>query len=112
MFCPECGAKVVDSDIVCKKCGHTLKSVYNDLSKPITKKSRFTLVLLCWLSGGFTGSHLKYLGYEQEAKAYSPYGILNPMFYLWYITKHLLECVCVIFGKYRTDAYGNPVRYF
>lgn len=111
MFCPNCGGKVVNEDIVCKFCGTTLKNAQEEFRKP-KKRSRFAVVFLCWGVGWLNGAHLKYLGYDEAAANYRQHSLLSPMGWLWLCTSHIFEVLCVMFGKYRTDAYGNPVRYF
>lgn len=111
MLCPNCGNQVTNEDIVCKHCGAAIKDAQKVFSKP-KKRSRFALFFLCWAVGWLNGAHLRYLGYDEAAANYRRYSFFNPICWVWICTVHIFECLAILFGKYRTDAYGNPVRYF
>ena len=75
-------------------------------------RSRLALVLMSGFFGWW-GAHLKWLGYNEEARAFKEqsgglFGMFNlsSCFFVWG------DYMAIIFGKYREDAYGNPVRYF
>ena len=89
-------------------------------------RSRSVLALQCWLFG-MTGKHLRWLGYGQEhtvlnwenikrnwlgllslqiGSVLAAAGGLLGIGSVW-----LAELVAVLFGKYRTDAAGKPVRW-
>jgi len=120
MNCKNCGAPVLKNDQVCKKCGATLIEAAEAYAAGDITRSRFTLLFKAWL-GSWRGAHLKWLGYEEKAAAVKEkYGwgvvsMLTPAGWLRMfisICYHVVEQVSIIFGKYRTDADGHPVRYF
>lgn len=82
-------------------------------SKNVVKyRSRLGLWFIAWLSA-FAGGHYNWLGYKEAGASYrAEHGVLrallNPA--CWIV--HCWEQIAIIFGKYREDAYGNPVRYF
>lgn len=75
-------------------------------------RSRLALVLISGILGWW-GTHLKWLGYKEEAKEWkSEAGGIFGLFDLGSWGMVFGNYIAVIFGKYRVDAYGNPVRYF
>jgi hypothetical protein len=81
-------------------------------------RSRFTLVFRAWI-GAINGFHLKWLGYtDKAAEVKEKHGIgisklMNPWWWVGSLIGYqCCECLAVIFGRYRTDANGHPVRYF
>ncbi len=117
MKCTKCGATVLKGDQTCKKCGATLIEAAEIYSADKQYRSRFTLLFRAWM-GATWGAHLKWLGYPEEAQqirsqyrisldiVFAPWKIIGPMVY------QCAECTGVLFGKYREDADGHPVRYF
>lgn len=73
-------------------------------------RSRFILYLI--FTFGFWGWHLKWLGFDQEAQEIKNHFGLLRFFTLEYFVYSMTESSQITFGKYREDAYGNPVRYF
>ncbi len=78
---------------------------------PVKVRSRLGLWFIAWLSA-FAGGHLNWLGYKEEGEAWRrEHGVigavLSPACWIY----HIVEQVAILFGKYRTDAYGNPIRY-
>jgi predicted amidophosphoribosyltransferase len=111
MQCPNCGATVLKDDEVCKKCNTHLRNAREAAQEEKTKRSRLAVLLLCWSIGWLNGQHLKYLGFHDKAQQYSRYSMFNPIFYAWFFTGHLIECLAIIGGKYKVDAHGNPVNW-
>ncbi len=124
MKCPNCGATVLKGDTVCKKCNTVLVEASAQYIASEQVRSRFTLFFKCW-AGGWRGKHLEWLGYTDKAQQIkSMFGdlhwgffaaILNPVAWIKIIAGmgyQVIECMAVLFGKYRTDAQGHPVRYF
>lgn len=119
MKCSNCGAIVLKTDTVCKKCGtpqHTVEKHYAD---NVNYRSRFGLLFYVWI-GGWRGSHLKFLGFEEDAERMRQshkigfFSVMTPAGWLEIVVSmavQVLECTKVIFGAYRTDVNGNPVRY-
>ena len=117
MKCPNCGATVLKDDQTCKKCGHVLVEAKEAYSAGEQYRSRFTLLFRTWIGACF-GFHLKWLGYDAKAeevrKNYMP-GLsifIQPWKILFGIFWQLEEVIGVMFGKYREDRQGHPVRYF
>lgn len=129
MQCSKCGATVLKEDQFCKKCGAILREVHEVSDANRQVRSRFTLLFKLWL--GPNGGHLKWLGYDNDkVKEYkAKYGMhyfdtvtdlmvpttlfLGILKIIKAVIYHLIEFTAVAFGiKYKTDAYGNPVRYF
>lgn len=85
--------------------------------KERTYRSRFKLLFIAWV-GCWRGSHLKWLGYTDEAQQVkevhgSIFGaIFEPAKMLGTCGYICVEMTKIMFGKYRTDAEGLPVRYF
>ena len=93
-------------------------------------RSRAMLFFRAWV-GAPNGAHLKWLGYDEKAaEVAARYGILeqlkstvssifNPVGWIhlvifilalmWY---QCYTCIGILFGMYRTDAQGHPVRWF
>ena len=67
MNCPECGAIVLKSDPVCKKCGKILNEAKEIYLEKVVYRSRFMLLFRAWL-GAANGMHLKWLGYDEYAR--------------------------------------------
>lgn len=126
MNCPKCGAIVLKVDPVCKKCGAVLNEASDYYQEKVIYRSRFMLLFRAWL-GACNGSHLKWLGYDEAAEYIrNQFGIgsmvesifgamINPWRWLDLIGMMIYqsaECTKIIFGAYREDAAGNPVRYF
>lgn len=111
MQCPNCGATVLKEDEVCKKCNAQLRDARIAAQEEKTNRSRLAVLLLCWSIGWFNGAHLKYLGFHDKAQQYSRYSMFNPIFYAWFFTGHLIECLSIMGGKYKMDAHGNPVKW-
>ena len=117
MKCPNCGATVLKGDTTCKKCGYVLNEAKDSYQASEQYRSRFMLLFRTWL-GGWVGGHLRWLGYTEEAKVVrEKYGfgisiLVRPWKILASCAYQVVECIAVMFGKYRTDADGHPVRYF
>ena len=78
----------------------------------IKYRSRLGLWAIAWVSA-FAGGHLNWLGFKEAGANFrAEHGIIRALFNpaCWII--HCWEQIAIIFGKYREDAYGNPVRYF
>jgi len=123
MNCTKCGAVILKEDVVCKKCGtpqHTAQEHYGETF--VRTRSRFVLLFWTWFGAAY-GLHLNYLGFKEEAQAcrkkYVPmlFGIImvfNPMAWINFAIAAgvwQVENFAVLFGKYRQDASGRPVRY-
>jgi len=119
MNCPNCGAIILKTDTACKKCGAALHTVAEHYADNIQYRSRFGLLFYAWI-GGWRGSHLKHLGFVEDAERmrqshkiglniFTPVGWIN-IFISCCV--QIIECTKVIFGGYRNDVNGNPVRYF
>ena len=117
MKCSKCGATVLKGDQTCKKCGALLVEAAEVYAADKQYRSRFTLLFRAWV-GATSGLHLKWLGYPEEAKQVrAQYGLtLGNMFNVWGMIGscgyQVVEVTAVMFGKYRCDAEGHPVRYF
>lgn len=75
-------------------------------------RSRLALVLLAGCLGWW-GTHVRWLGYKEEAKEFK--SVAGGLFGVFNLASWGLvfgDYIACIFGKYREDAYGNPVRYF
>lgn len=125
MVCPKCGVTVLKSDVVCKKCGAVLAEAADQYKAEDICRSRAKLLFQAWV-GATSGLHLKWLGYDERAKEVaSEYGfreqlgtifegMLNPFAWLRFLKVICYQCVIcigIIFGMYRTDASGHPVRW-
>ena len=120
MTCSNCGAIILKDDAICKKCGapqHTVEEYYE---QNVQTRSRFVLFFLTWMGFG-RGGHLKWLGFYEEAEAYkqrnkfSPLDLFTPSGWIRFMRITFSgagETLAVLFGKYKYDAQGNPVRYF
>ena len=100
---------MLKEDVICKKCNAQLRNAEAAAQAERTKRSRLAVLLLCWSLGPFTGAHLKYLGFHDKAEEYSRYSMLTPIFWIRFFTVHVIEILSIIGGKYKLDAYGNPV---
>lgn len=81
-------------------------------NQKIKYRSRLGLWMIAWFSA-FAAGHLNWLGFKEEGEQFrAKHGIIRALFTpaCWVI--HCWEQIAIIFGKYREDAYGNPVRYF
>lgn len=126
MYCPKCGATVLKGEVTCKKCGASLMEAAEQFHPEEECRSRAMLLFRAWV-GAANGSHLRWLGFEDEAaEVASKYGLkkqvgtvfesifLNPMAMLKVIGIMFYQgfvCIGIIFGMYRTDAKGHPVRW-
>lgn len=75
-------------------------------------RSRLALVLMAGFFGWW-GAHLSWLGYKEDAKAFKNeaggiFGVFNLNSWAFVFGNY----IAIIFGKFREDANGNPVRYF
>lgn len=131
MNCPKCGAIYIAEDVKCKKCGHVLHSIegYYGLDQSskgandevnIQYKSRWLLLLNAYI-GSWRGKHLKYLGFTQEAERVrnkykiGMFGFLSfegALTLIMAMGYHIFIVCKVLFGGFKNDAYGNPVRWF
>jgi len=80
--------------------------------KKMKVRSRLGLLLVAWF-GAWVGLHLNWMGYHEAAKNFRRsmggiFCIINPVCWIM----HIVEVVKVLFGGYRIDAYGRPIRYF
>ena len=94
-------------------------------------RSRAMLFVRAWI-GAPNGAHLKWLGYDEEAaEIAAKYGILEQVkssvdgifnfngggmiqfliFLLSLSCYQCYTCIGILFGMYRTDAQGHPVRW-
>lgn len=125
MQCPKCGATVIKGDVICKKCGASLVEAAEQYKPEDVCRSRAMLLFKAWI-GATSGMHLKWLGFDEQAKEIaSKYGIreqfssiltaiINPWAWLRFvgvICYQCFACIGIIFGMYRTDAQGHPVRW-
>lgn len=90
-----------------------METIMNQTNRII--RSRFKLLFITWI-GCYWGKHLKWLGYFEEAERIKSkhghvLGWINPINLLSACEYGLVEITSVMFGKYRTDADGNLVRY-
>lgn len=87
-------------------------NVENTTTQKVKYRSRLGLWAIAWVSA-FAGGHLNWLGFKEAGANFrAEHGIIRALFNsaCWII--HCWEQIAIIFGKYREDAYGNPVRYF
>lgn len=125
MNCPVCGAPVLRGDVTCKKCGATLVEAAEQFRPEEEVRSRAMLFLKAWL-GASNGVHLRWLGYDEKAaEVAAKYGlremmrsaigeIFNPIVLVRMIPclgYQVFACMGILFGMYRTDAKGYPVRW-
>lgn len=80
--------------------------------KKMKTRSRLGLLLIAW-AGAWVGLHLNWMGYHQEASDWRRrmgglFCLINPVCWIM----HCVEVFKVLFGGYRVDAYGRPIRYF
>lgn len=133
MYCPQCGSMVARGDVTCKKCGASLVEAREQYTAENTYRPRLVLFLKCWVHG-ISGGHLRWLGYNEKADliaakygwksilhavfgfmdmgaggGFNPFAIFRLFGSVCYLS---VECISVLFGKYRTDANGYPVRWF
>lgn len=121
--CPNCGGKILKGDFECRKCAYVVKSVKEVYAADKVYRSRWTLLFRAWM-GAINGSHLRWLGYNEEADFIKgKYGIgISKLFgggegnmisyLLSIIVYQCVEMTAIMFGKYPTDAQGHPVTYF
>lgn len=147
-YCTKCDALISAADTACPQCGNPVAAAdaqskneqSNQKDNRPLYRSRFKLLLLAWI-GADKGRHLKWLGFEQEAKQvkakykvgffshsvkamgdmasamasesgsglFSAIGSIFPFKSMMYSVK---EQIAILFGKYKFDANGVPVRYF
>jgi len=74
-------------------------------------RSRLALVFVTWL-GAWCGLHLNFMGFHEAANDFRRrmggiFCLINPVCWLM----HIIENFKVLFGGYREDAYGRPIRY-
>ncbi len=74
-------------------------------------RSRLALLFVAWI-GAWAGLHLNFIGFRDVAADFRRrmgglFCIINPVCWLM----HIIEVFKVLFGGYRTDAYGRPIRY-
>lgn len=87
----------------------TVKEVSNDNVK---YRSRLGLWFIAWVSA-FAGGHYNWLGFKEAgAEHRAQHGVLGALLSPACWIFHCWEQIAILFGKYREDAYGNPVRYF
>ena len=128
MKCPNCGAIVLKGDFACKKCGTSLMEASEQFNSKDETRSRAMLLFKAWI-GAANGLHLKWLGFDDKAaEVASKYGlkqqiittiesitdIFNPYVLLklcWIMLYQGFVCIGIIFGMYREDAQGHPVRW-
>ena len=131
MNCPKCGATIIKGDTFCKKCGNCIVEAAEYYEPDQQYRSRFVLFFKAWI-GAAWGVHLRWLGYtgkaDQLRKNFGWFGmkeiisagivgslglLLRGIFmYLIAMIYHCFICIAVIFGMYRKDADGHPIRYF
>lgn len=116
MQCPKCNATVLKGDRSCRKCGTMLGTTKMKYDPATQRRPRLALVFRAWV-GACNGLHLKWLGYDAEAEQVKmQHGLtISSMIRIWPLVSSLIyqivEVLMVIFGKYRTDAQGHPIRY-
>lgn len=117
MQCLQCGATVLKGDRNCRKCGTIQGTISTRYRIEDQIRSRWALVFRACV-GASSGYHLRWLGYEEEARnVRKTYGFNILSFFhisglIATILYHNVETYAVMLGKYRTDAQGHPVRYF
>lgn len=116
MQCPKCNATVLKGDRNCRKCGTVLGTTKMKYDPATQRRPRLALVFRAWFGACF-GMHLKWLGYDAEAERIKmQFGIsISSLFRIYPIIGSIIyqcaEVTMIIFGKYRTDAQGHPIRY-
>jgi uncharacterized protein YrzB (UPF0473 family) len=80
--------------------------------KKMKVRARLGVLFMAWI-GAWIGLHFHWMGYHEAAvewrrKLGGIFALLNPV--AWIL--HAVEIFKVLFGAYRTDAYGRPIRYF
>ena len=84
----------------------------NGSTQKVKYRSRFVLWLVAWVTA-FAGGHLNWLGFKEAGEAWrAEHGVIKAVFTPVCWIFHCWEQIAIIFGKYKTDAYGNPVKYF
>lgn len=131
MKCPSCQERVLRTDGYCKKCSHLLRDVRYKYRASNVYRPR-VILLFKFMTG--TGAHLRWLGYDsvefenessntgKSLMSATVGGIIHPaagiavfasMIRIFILgIKRFFEFILMVFGKYDTDAYGRPVRYF
>lgn len=121
--CHDCDSVVAAEDNICKNCGSPQNTIEMEVEKNPPYRSRFLLLFYAWI-GGVLGAHLKFLGYHEEASEICSNN--NPVLLLAIFTQPIVAIgvfsrmviiqstlpFMVMFGWYRNDANGYPVRYF
>ena len=100
MTCPNCGAEINDSAVVCQFCGKEVaKTVY---AQPSTKSNKdwLTTLILCWFLGVF-GVHRFYVGKTGSGVAQL---ITGGVCGIW----TLVDLIQILLGKFE-DAEGKVV---
>ena len=80
--------------------------------KKMKVRARLGVLFIAWL-GAWLGLHLNWMGYHEAAANWRRrmggiFCLMNPVCWIM----HCVEVIKVLFGGYRTDAYGRPIRYF
>lgn len=80
--------------------------------KKMKVRARLGVLFMAWI-GAWAGLHFHWMGFheagiEWRRKLGGIFCLVNPV--AWIL--HCVEVFKVLFGGYRTDAYGRPIRYF
>jgi len=142
MICKNCGNIVIKTESRCRSCGAAIlpDEIQKSLDRqssfefPVesigeysnavqTKKfyrSRWALLFVYWIGGAF-GLHYVWMGDAEAAKntfekvikdflgCFILVGIIP---FTIDVMKYLIEFFAIIFGKFKTDAQGNPIVWF
>lgn len=87
MFCKQCGAEVLDTAVVCVKCGSATGKSLVEIGA-VSQKSRIAYVLLAIFLGGW-GIHNFYAGYTTRAVI---------QLVMWFVSFLLLTIFIGVFG--------------
>ena len=80
--------------------------------KKMKVRARLGVLFIAWI-GAWAGLHLNWMGYHEAASDWRRrmgglFCLINPVCWIM----HRIEVFKVLFGGYRQDAYGRPIRYF
>ena len=105
MQCPKCGAIVLKGDVTCKKCGASLMEASENFHAEDVCRSRAMLFLRAWV-GAPNGAKSSVTGIFCDG------GMIQFAIFLLALSCYqCYTCIGILFGMYRTDAQGHPVRW-
>lgn len=80
--------------------------------KKMKVRARMGVLFMAWI-GAWAGLHFHWMGYHEAGVDWRRrmggiFCLINPVCWIM----HCVEVFKVLFGGYRQDAYGRPIRYF